>query len=41
MGANRQRLAAKARQSLGGPKPRARAPDEQNAGYALIRHGSE
>ena len=41
MGANCERLAAKARESFRRPKPRARAPDEQNAGYALIRHGSE
>jgi hypothetical protein len=41
MGANCERLAPKAGQGLGGPKPRARAPDEQNTGYALIRHGSE
>jgi hypothetical protein len=41
MGANCERLATKAGQSLGGSKPRARAPDEQNTGYALIRHGSE
>jgi hypothetical protein len=41
MGANCERFAAKAGQSLGGSKPRARAPDEQKTGYALIRHGSE
>jgi hypothetical protein len=41
MGANCERLAAKARHSLRGPKPRAGAADEQDAGYALIRHGSE
>jgi hypothetical protein len=41
MGTNCERLAAKARHSLRGPKPRAGAADEQDAGYALIRHGSE